>query len=81
MLTEGERGETDLVEMSVDTGDSVPRRQAAWRIPFAVQPEVNKHLKSLLTHGIIQPSNSPWASPIVVVWKKDGTFRLWAGGL
>ena len=39
-LTEGERGETDLVEMSIDTGDAVPRRQASRRILFAVWPEV-----------------------------------------
>ena len=62
--------------MSIDTGDTVPRRQAARRIPFAVRPEVTKHLKSMLTHGIIQPYNSPWASLIVLVLKKDWTFRL-----
>ena len=62
--------------MSIDTGDAVPRRQAARRIPFAVQPEVTKHLKRMLTRGIIQPSNIPWASPIVLVWKKDGTLRF-----
>ena len=72
-LTEGERGETDLVEMSID---AVHRRRAAQRIPFAVRPEVTKHLKSMLTHGIIQPSNSPWASLIVLAQKKDGILRF-----
>lgn len=42
-LTEGERGETDLVEMLIDTGDAVPRKQAARRIPFAARQEVTKH--------------------------------------
>ena len=26
--------------------------------------------------GVVQPSNSPWASPIVLVRKKDGTLRF-----
>ena len=72
-LTEGERGETDLLEMLIDTGDAPPRKQAARRIPFAVRQEVAEQLKSMLKNQVIQPSNSPWASPIALVKKKDGT--------
>ena len=32
-----ERGETDLVEFRIDTGDATPKRQAARRIPFAAR--------------------------------------------
>ena len=35
-LEEGERGETDWVEMKIDTGDAAPVRQAPCQIPFAV---------------------------------------------
>lgn len=30
----------------------------------------------MLNRGIIQPSTSPWASPIILVKKKDETDRL-----
>ena len=30
----------------------------------------------MLEKGVIQPSNSPWASPLVLGQKKDGTVRF-----
>ena len=38
--------------------------------------EVENSLKELLAKGFIQPSMSPWCSPIVFVRKKDGTLRM-----
>ena len=75
-LEDGERGETDLVEMEIDTGDAKPKRQRIRRMPFAVRQEVSRQLKSMQSMGVIQPSNSPWASPVVMVRKKDGTSRF-----
>ena len=40
------------------------------RMPFAVRQEVSRLLKSMQSMGVIQPSNSPWASPV------DGTHRF-----
>ena len=71
---EGERGETDLVELEIDTGDAVLSRQPPRRVPFAVRQEVAKQLKDMQERKVIQPSNSPWASPIVLVQKKEGTL-------
>ena len=69
-LEEDEQGETDLVEMEIHTGDATPRRVPARRIPLTVRQEVSKHLKE---QGVIQ---SPWASPIVMVRKKDSSHRF-----
>ena len=37
--------------------------------------EEEKYLKKMLDSGVIIPSNSEWASPSVLIRKKDGTVR------
>ena len=37
---------------------------------------VKKELDKMLAEGIVQPSHSPWASPIVLVEKKNGNVRF-----
>ena len=44
-VDERDRGETDLVQMRVDTGDATPRRQPVRRTPFAVCQEVANQLR------------------------------------
>ena len=75
-LVEGERGETGLTEIHIDTGAAAPRKQPVRRVPFAVQQEVAKQLQRMQEDGVIQPSSSPWASAIVLVRKKDGSLRI-----
>ena len=75
-VEELERGETNLLEMKIDTGDAVPKRQAPRRMPFAVRGEVARQLKQMQQMVVIQPSQSPWASPVVMVRKKDGSHRF-----
>ena len=41
-----------------------------------VPQEVAKHLKQMQQSGVIQPCSSPWSSPVVIVWKRDGTHRF-----
>lgn len=69
-------GKTTLIEHRIDTGEARPIRQAPRRIPHAIRKEVDKQVDSMLEQGIIRPSRSPWASPIVAVPKKDGGTRL-----
>ena len=46
-LTESDRGETDLVEMSIETGDATLRIQTARRLQFAVRQEVTRQLQNM----------------------------------
>ncbi|XP_057418902.1 uncharacterized protein LOC130713120 [Lotus japonicus] len=48
-----------------------------YRYPPAQKKDViDKMMKELLESGVIQPSSSPFASPIVIVKKKDGSWRM-----
>ena len=69
-------GRTNVVEHHIDTGDSTPIRQAPRRIPIAQQPECEKAVADMLAQGVIEPGQSPWASPVVLVRKKDGSLRF-----
>ena len=53
-----------------------PIKQAAGRMLFHKKQEVIKLVKDMESHGIIQPSISAWALPIVLVQKKDGSVRF-----
>ena len=75
-LSDSERGETNLTSFSINTGDATPKRIPMRRMPFAVRQEVSRQLKHMQRIGVIKPSSSPWASPIVLVRKKDGTLRF-----
>jgi hypothetical protein len=70
-------GKVDRVYHQIHTGDHAPVRQPVRRLAYGAQrEEVEKQVDNLLGAGLIRPSNSPWASPIVLVRKKDGTVRM-----
>lgn len=45
------------------------------RQPPAYQGNIKEHVEEMLEQGVIAPAQSPWAANIVLVWKKDKTFR------
>uniref|UniRef100_A0A146MBF8 RNA-directed DNA polymerase n=1 Tax=Lygus hesperus TaxID=30085 RepID=A0A146MBF8_LYGHE len=61
---------------TIDVGTSAPIRQSPRRIPPHRLEEVEKMVTEMETNGVIEPSSSPWASPIVLVKKKDGSTRF-----
>ena len=71
-----ELGATTVVSHSIDTGEHPPIKQPARRTPFILRRKIEDLTKQMLDAGAIQPSKSPWASPVVLVQKKDGTHRF-----
>ena len=69
-------GRTELVYHKIDTGDAQPVRQPARRLPFHQKEEVRHLLDDMLSRDIVEPSQGPWSSPIVLVKKKDGSTRF-----
>nr|VZI08406.1 unnamed protein product [Spirometra erinaceieuropaei] len=69
-------GHTKVLQHCIDTADARPIRQAPRRIPIYYQRDLEKMIQDMLNRSIVRPSSSPWASPIVLVKKKDGTLRL-----
>lgn len=71
-----EIGHTNLVKHCIITTDEIPVRKRAYKVSIDKQQFINTEIKELLAKKIIRPSVSPWASPVVIVPKKDGGSRL-----
>ena len=56
--------------------DQQPIKQRGYRLPYSKRELVNQCIDEMLKDGVIQPSCSPWASPITLVPKRDGSTRF-----
>ncbi|UYV67046.1 K02A2.6-like, partial [Cordylochernes scorpioides] len=67
---------TSTVKHKINTGDHSPIKQRPYRVAPSerrlIQDEVNK----MIENHIVKPSESPWSSPVILVRKKDGTWRF-----
>ena len=69
-------GHTTVVRHNINTGDSPLLRQRPRNLPYAYCKDTDDQIRNMLDQGVIQPSISPCASPIVLVRKKDGKYRF-----
>ena len=69
-------GRTNLVQHHIDTGNARPVKQRPRRAPIQQQTEIDRQVQMLLDHDLISPSQSPWATPVVLVAKKGSGWRL-----
>ena len=72
----GQLGRTHLVKHDIETGNAPPIKMGPRRQGPFLRKIVNEEVRKMLADGIIQPSSSPWSSPVVLSKKKDGTYRF-----
>lgn len=69
-------GRTAVLQHQIYTHHQIPIKQRPYRVSPAKQAIVNQQLREMLDAGIVEPSQSGWASPVVLVPKKDGRLRF-----
>ena len=75
------RGPWDLgsakgVKHTIDTGSAQPTQVPPRGVLFHKREEMRRQVDEMLEAQIIEPSESPWSSPVVLVAKPDGTQRF-----
>ncbi len=56
----------------IDTGTAAPIRLRPHRLPLAKRQAAEEMIRDMAANSIIEPSDSPWAAPMVMVRKKMG---------
>jgi hypothetical protein len=57
--------------------DNLPPNVLPYRHPFSQNIEIEKIVQDLLQVGVIHPTTNPCSSPMVMVLKKEGTWRMY----
>ncbi|ETI37757.1 hypothetical protein F443_16375 [Phytophthora nicotianae P1569] len=69
-------GRTELLRFSIDTGTHAPIKQPPYRVSKAEGDVMESEIQEYLDLGLIRPSTSPWASPVLMIRKPDGGIRF-----
>ena len=75
-LFEAVEGTTPLVTHEIRLLDPEPIKQRYRPVNPRIQEIMNDEVDQMLANGVIEPSESPWSSPIVLARKKDGKYRF-----
>ena len=69
-------GETDVIQHQIRLTDDTPIRCKPYPLPYAMREELRNEVDTMLEMGVVRPSTSPYAPPIIMVKKKDGSNRV-----
>jgi len=71
-----EPGLTDVCQHEIKVTSNEPIRLKPYPIPFSMKDVVSREIDKMMQAGIIEESDSPYSSPVVLVKKKDGSVRF-----
>ena len=65
-----------LSKHTIRTGDAPPQRQRSYQHSPAARREIERQTADMLANDIIQPSESVWSAPLLLIKKKTGDTRM-----
>ena len=68
--------ETDVIQHQINLADYTPIRCKPYPLPHAMREELRNNVDAILEMGVMRPSTSAYASPFVMVKKKDGSNKV-----
>lgn len=69
-------GRTNKIVMNIDTGDAKPFKKKQYLLSPYMLKILNSELDDMLNLGVVEPSKSPWCSPVLLVKKSNGEHRF-----
>nr|XP_027217520.1 uncharacterized protein LOC113810035 [Penaeus vannamei] len=69
-------GCTNTLEHDIEVNTTERIKSKVYPIPIHLKPHFEDEVDQLLEQGIIQLSSSPHSSPVVMVKKSDGSYRM-----
>ena len=67
---------TDLVTHKIDVGSNRPINQIPYRVSPKERTVIESEVQMMLNENSIEPSKSPWTSPVVLVTKKRWILKI-----
>nr|XP_022901006.1 uncharacterized protein LOC111414058 [Onthophagus taurus] len=68
--------QSTAIRTKIILSDEIPVYQSPRRLSFMEKKEVERQIEEWIADGIVRPSISDYASPIVLVKKRDGSTRI-----